>query len=68
MNIDLIFDLDDDLAEAVASDATLYGRTFEEEIRKRLIEGTGEVWEPLTVEDIISDDRPQVALDLRKQR
>lgn len=65
MAVNLYLNIDDDLAVEIWRDAKLFGRTAEEELRKRLIEGLGEVWEPLTPDDIINDDRLNIMFDLR---
>ena len=64
MSINLFLKLDDELSLAVAADARMAGRTFEEEIRKRLTEGAGLTYEPLTAANIIADDAPHLILDL----
>lgn len=65
MDVNLYLNLDDDLEDEVWRTARANGRTAEEEIRKRLIEGMGDVWEPLTAKDIMHDDRLNIMLDLR---
>lgn len=65
MPVNLFLNLDDDLEEAVRRDAECSHRTFEEEVRKRLIEGMGGTYIPLTPAQIIDDDAVHIMLDLR---
>lgn len=68
MDGNLFLNLDDDLEERVRREAAIMGRTLEEEIRKRLIEGMGGHYEPLTADDNVNDDRVNIMLDLRTKR
>lgn len=63
--VNLYLNIDDNLEDEIWRAARVNGRTAEEELRKRLIEGLGEVWEPLTAKDIINDNRLNIMLDLR---
>lgn len=65
MDVNLYLNLDDELAADVRLFAAANGRSLEEEIRKRIIEGTGGVWERLTADDIVNDDRLNIMFDLR---
>ena len=65
MDVNLYLNLDGALEEEVWRTARANGRTAEEEIRKRLIEGMGAEWEPLTAHDIIDDNRLNIMFDLR---
>ena len=65
MDVNLYLALDDELAADVRQFAAAHGRSVEEEIRKRIIEGVGGNWEPLTADDIINDSRLNIMYDLR---
>jgi hypothetical protein len=67
MSVNLFLKFDDDLRAAVLADARAAGRTFEEEVRKRLTEGAGLVYEPLTAADIVADDAPHLMFDLTRR-
>ena len=68
MAVNLFVNLDDELEAEVWRAACANGRTLEEELRKRLIEGVGGVWRPLSADDIINDDRAHIMLDLRRTK
>ena len=66
MPTNLYLKLDDGLHGQVALAATASGRSVEEELRKRLMEGAGYTYKPPTEMDIASDDRPHLMFDLTR--
>ncbi len=66
MPFNLAVNLDDELHRRVEIEAALAGRTLDEELRKRVIEGSGGIWQPLTLKELVESDRlPRIELDLR---
>ena len=68
MAVNLFVNLDEELEIEVARTAKMFGRSMEEELRKRLIEGAGHKYCPLTADDIINDDRVNLMFDLRTKK
>jgi plasmid stability protein len=68
MAVNLYVNLDDDLEREVAQTAKMFGRSMEEELRKRLIEGVGHEYTPLTASDILGDNRANLMFDLRTKK
>ncbi len=68
MAVNLYVNLDDDLEKEVVQTARMFGRSTEEELRKRIMEGARHSYRPLTATDIINDDRLNLMFDLRTKK
>jgi plasmid stability protein len=68
MAVNLYVNLDDDLEKEVAQSAKMFGRSVEEELRKRLIEGVDHKYAPLAASGILNDNGVNLMFDLRTKK
>lgn len=66
MAVDLLIALDEDVFADYAAEARRREITLEELLRRAIVAGAGQVYEPLTARDILSNDRPHLMLNLSR--